>query len=50
MYNREEIDSLVEFISSRDGIADKAILATQAQKRFSLVKDRSVFLWSVVCD
>lgn len=43
MYNREEIDSLVEFISSRDGIADKAILATQVQKRFSLVKDRSVF-------
>ena len=43
MYNREEIDSLVEFISSRDGIADKTILATQVQKQFNLVKDRSVF-------
>ena len=43
MYNREEIDSLVEFVSSRDGIADKTILATQVQKQFNLVKDRSVF-------
>ena len=43
MYNRGEIDSLVEFVSSRDGIADKNILATQVQKQFNLVKDRSVF-------
>lgn len=43
MYNREEIDSLVEFVSNRNGIADKTILATQVQKQFNLVKDRSVF-------
>ena len=43
MYNREAIDSLVEFVSSRNGIADKTILATQVQKQFNLVKDRSVF-------
>ena len=43
MYNREEIDSLVEFVSSRNGIADKTILAAQVQKQFNLVKDRSVF-------
>ena len=43
MYNREEIDSLVEFVSSRNGIADKTILAVQVQKQFNLVKDRSVF-------
>ena len=43
MYNREIIDSLVEFVSIRDGIADKAMLTTQVQRQFNLVKDRSVF-------
>lgn len=43
MYNRDIIDSLVEFVSDRDGIADKAALAAQVQEQFSLVKDRSVF-------
>lgn len=43
MYNRDEINRLVAFISSKDGIRDKAALATQVQKQFSLVKDRSVF-------
>lgn len=43
MYNKELIEELVEFISDRNGIADKASLSTQVQQRFSLVKDRSVF-------
>lgn len=43
MYNREQIDNLVEFVSSRNGVADKVVLATQVQKQFNLVKDRSVF-------
>ncbi len=43
MYNRELIEHLVEFISDRDGIADKASLSTQVQQHFNLVKDRSVF-------
>lgn len=43
MYNRELINNLVEFISEQDGIGDKAALATQVQKQFALVKDRSVF-------
>lgn len=43
MYNREIIDSLVEFVSARDGIADKAVLTTQVQREFNLVKDRSVY-------
>ena len=42
MYNREEIDSLVEFISSRDGIADKTILATQVQKQFAIDKNKHI--------
>lgn len=43
MYNREIIDSLVEFVFRRDGIADKATLAIQVQRAFNLVKDRSVY-------
>ena len=43
MYNREIIDCLVKFISDRDGVSDKASLATQVQERFKLVKDRSVY-------
>ena len=43
MYNREIIDSLVEFIFARDGIADKAALAAQVQREFKLVNDRCVF-------
>ncbi len=43
MYNKEIIDSLVAFISDRDGVADKAVLSAQVQQQFHLVKDRSVF-------
>ncbi len=43
MYNRAIIDSLVDFVAARDGITDKAVLTTQVQREFNLVKDRSVF-------
>ncbi len=43
MYNSELIDRLVKFVSVRDGIADKAVLTTQVQREFNLVKDRSVY-------
>lgn len=43
MYNREIIDRLVDFISSKDGIGDKNRLQTAVQQTFALVKDRSVF-------
>lgn len=43
MYNRGLIEHLVEFISDRNGIIDKAALSTQVQKHFNLIRDRSVF-------
>ncbi len=35
--------SLIEYIRSRDGIADKAALAKNVQEDFGLTKDRSVY-------
>ena len=43
MYNWEIMQSLVSFITDRDGIADKQVLAKQVQSFFCLTKDRSVF-------
>lgn len=43
MYNREAIENLVDFISTKNGIANKASLSLQVQHQFCLVKDRSVF-------
>lgn len=43
MYNRETIERLIAFISSRNGIADKGGLASAVQQAFNLVKERSVF-------
>lgn len=43
MYNKEIIRQLVNFISSRDGIIDKNLLASQVQDEFGLVKERSVY-------
>lgn len=43
MYNRDAIEKLVDFISSRDGIADKSRLSALVQQTFYLVKERSVF-------
>ncbi|MBS7297985.1 MAG: hypothetical protein KIG65_02765 [Eubacteriales bacterium] len=42
MYNRDIIEQLVAFITSRDGIADKSKLQTSVQQQFHLVKERSV--------
>jgi len=35
--------SLIDYIRSRDGIADKAVLAKSVQEKFGLTKDRSVY-------
>lgn len=43
MYNREKVQSLVDYISRLDGIADKMKLASNVQKTFSLTRDKSVF-------
>lgn len=43
MYNRELIEDLIDFVSNKDGIADKATLSIQVQQHFNLVRDRSVF-------
>lgn len=43
MYNREIIERLVAFITSRDGVTDKSRLQTSVQHTFNLVKERSVF-------
>lgn len=43
MYNRERIEQLVEFISTKDGITDKKQLESQVKLKFNLTKDRSVF-------
>lgn len=34
---------LIDYIKSRDGIADKAVLAEKAQEKFKLTNDRSVY-------
>ncbi|RTR22849.1 hypothetical protein [Deinococcus radiophilus] len=38
-----EIDNLVNFILSKDGIGDKSILEKEVIERFSLTRDRSVY-------
>lgn len=43
MYHHTEIKDLINFISSKDGIADKAALTKDVQQTFNLTKDRSVF-------
>jgi hypothetical protein len=43
MYNREIIEQLADFISSKDGITDKNSLQASVQQAFHLVKERSVF-------
>lgn len=43
MYHRKAIEELVDFISNRDGIADKNRLAAQVQQEFCLEKRRSVY-------
>lgn len=43
MYNKRVINYLIKFIESNDGIADKQKLAALVQKKFELVKDRSVY-------
>lgn len=43
MYNGEVIDSLVRFVSEKDGHTDKKTLQDGVQKAFGLVKDRSVY-------
>lgn len=37
------VNSLIDFIRSRDGITDKAILAESVHENFKLTKDRSVY-------
>lgn len=43
MYNREIIEQLVDFISSRGGDIDKGRLQNAVQEAFHLVKERSVY-------
>ncbi len=43
MYNFEILEQLIEYVSSKDGIADKKVLERQVQQEFELVKERSVF-------
>lgn len=43
MYNREAVERLITFISSKDGITDKSHLSSAVQQAFGLVKERSVF-------
>ncbi|MBQ8429676.1 MAG: hypothetical protein IJX30_06230 [Clostridia bacterium] len=43
MYNREIIKELIDFVKSIDGTGDKEKVKSLVQKRFSLIKDRSVF-------
>ncbi len=43
MYNKDLIVDLEKFISSKDGISNKAALSTQVKQRYDLVKERSVF-------
>lgn len=43
MYNAVIINELIEFIRSKNGIADKTKLADLVQKKFSLIQDRKVY-------
>lgn len=42
MYNKNIIEQLVDFISSKDGKTDKSRLQNEVQDAFDLVKERSV--------
>ena len=48
MYHRKAIKELVDFISNRDGIADKGRLAAQVQQEFCLKKAQRI-LWRRFC-
>ena len=43
MYNKNIIQQLVDFISSKDGKTDKSRLQNEVQDAFDLVKERSVY-------
>ena len=43
MYNKNIIEQLVDFISSKDGKTDKSRLQNEVQDAFDLVKERSVY-------
>ena len=43
MYNREAVSSLIQFIESKDGMANKLTLAAVVQNEFGLTRDRSVY-------
>lgn len=43
MYNREMIERLIAFVSSKDGVTDKSGLSFSVQQAFNLIKERSVF-------
>lgn len=43
MYNSTVINRLIRFLSSKNGIADKSLLASQVQSEFRLTRNRSVF-------
>lgn len=43
MYHKDLIADLEKFISSKDGISNKATLSIQVQQRYGLIKERSVF-------
>ena len=43
MYNKNIIEQLVDFISSKDRKTDKSRLQNEVQDSFDLVKERSVY-------
>lgn len=43
MYPKRKIDSLIQFISERDGCTDKKLLSAEVQTQFQLTKARSVY-------
>ena len=43
MYNATKINDVIDFIHSKNGIADKAKLADLVQKKYSLTQDRKVY-------
>ena len=42
-YDKQTSFELIDFIKSKDGIGNKAVLIEAVQKKFGLTKDRSVF-------
>ena len=48
MYHRKAIKELVDFISNRDGIADKGRLAAQVQQEFCLKKSAAYFMETIL--